>query len=746
MKISIVINTYNRLYSLPTTLRSLELLRYPEIEVIVVDGPSTDGTLTYLNTYWSDKIKICTCPEANLSKSRNVGISHASGEIICFTDDDGVPEPDWLDNLVNAYEDPEVAAAGGWVRNHTGVEFQTKYIVSSRDSTSQTDVDEIDSVPASKPLAQRFPGLIGVNSSFRRTTLIEIGGFDEEYAYFLDETDVITRLVDGGYKVAIVPEAEVHHKYAPSHIRSPGGTARSWLQIMTSTAYYIIKNATPNTRLSTCMESIEWHKQNLTKHTNWYLSQGTISEETHSELISEIEQGAHQGISDAFQFTFRQLMQATQGSEWHGFERPLAPNKRLRIAFVTALYPPRPCGGVAVFIYNLATRLADFGHEITVITQAENGRVHTVDFENGVWVHRLPGEGDLASEYPETMPDMPSNLKKASAQVLAELDRVDEHRHFQYVIGTIWDMDLAAVMASGKYPTAMYLVTSYQLMEDSKPEWRQNRSFYEGHFKKMVAAEAWGLRQADQILASTTAIKNDIESAYGLTIDKKKLTILPFGVPEPTAIIGNKSTTTPGVSLLFVGRFEKRKGADILLEVLPELLQRFSELQVTCIGDNSIPSSTGKPYTIQFQEKYGQADWIDRIHFLGHVDDSTLEQAYANCDIFVAPSLYESFGLIYLEAMRYGKPCIGTKVGGIPEIVVDGETGILIPPGDAPSLKNAISNLVEDEHLRSTLGESGRRIYQERFTTERFAREFETLIHAWIDQDSRSRALTISAG
>src|SRR3954447_20047449 len=123
MKISVVINTYNRIASLPTALKALSIQRYHDLEVVVVDGPSDDGTLDYLSSRWAGQIKICRCPEANLSKSRNVGIRNSSGDIICFTDDDGVPEPDWLDQLVGAYEDPKVAAAGGWVRNHTGVDY-----------------------------------------------------------------------------------------------------------------------------------------------------------------------------------------------------------------------------------------------------------------------------------------------------------------------------------------------------------------------------------------------------------------------------------------------------------------------------------------------------------------------------------------------------------------------------------------------------------------------------------------------
>lgn len=732
MRISLVVNTYNRMHTLPSTLRSLEFLRYPDLEVIVVDGPSSDGTLDYLLANWQEKIKICTCGEANLSKSRNIGIQNASGDIVCFTDDDGIPEPDWLDQLVTAYADASVGAAGGWVRNHTGVEYQTKYIVSSRASTSDVQIEDPNLVPESKPYTDKFPGLIGVNSSFRRKTLVEVGGFDEEYAYFLDETDVLARVIDAGYKVKIVANAEVHHKYAPSHIRSTNGVARSWLQIMTSTAYYIIKNSLPGTKLSECMEIISSHKNNLTNHTNWFLSQGMIDGARHAELLSEIALGADKGVSDAFEHPMRQLIGQSAATLWKEFP-PLLPNeKRLRLAFVTALYPPRPCGGVAVFINNLAKQLAKSGHEITVITQSDSGRGHTVDFEDGVWVHRLPDVETMACEYPAGMPDMPEQQKRVAGRVLAEINRIYERRQFQFVIGTIWDLDLAAVIASKKYPVAMYLVTSYKLMEESKPEWKQNTDFYNGHFLKMVDAERWSLANANYVLASTHAILKDTEDVYEFKINRHTMEIVPFGVPD---VINDSDFTAydkKEIELLYVGRLEKRKGVDVILQVIPKILAANKFVRFTCIGDNTIPSEDGRTYQDKFMDEFGRCEWIDRVKFLGHVDDYALDAAYANCDIFVAPSRYESFGLIYLEAMRFGKPCVGTVAGGIPEVIADQETGLLALPGDAASLHDALDRLINDSELRKRMGEASRSKYLEKFTTEKFASNIEELLWKWI--------------
>ena len=83
-----------------------------------------------------------------------------------------------------------------------------------------------------------------------------------------------------------------------------------------------------------------------------------------------------------------------------------------------------------------------------------------------------------------------------------------------------------------------------------------------------------------------------------------------------------------------------------------------------------------------------------RVDFVGFVDKARLQALYRDCDIFVAPSLYESFGLIFLEAMNYARPVIGCDAGGPAEIIVHGETGLLIPPSDPRSLALAISRLL----------------------------------------------------
>lgn len=731
MKVSIVINTYNRLHTLPNALDAIQRLRFPNIELIVVDGPSTDGTYQYLSDHWAERIKILRCPEANLSMSRNVGIGAAEGEIVAFTDDDGIPEPDWIDRIVGAYADERVGAVGGFVRNHTGLEYQTRYNVSNRHGFTQEHIERAEDLPEYSAGAFEFPRLIGVNSTFRRSALLEVGGFDEEYAYFYDEVDLAIRLIDAGYRIETVPDAEVHHKYAASHIRTEKGIPRSWFLIARSTAYFCIKNRPKDNRFIDSLATVNRHRQIFSNQSLWAQAHGNLSNEQMTDLLKSLTDGMRQGVHDAFAYPNRRLMKpCTAAPPFKQLQRLSPEGRKYRLAFVTDLYPPRPCGGIAVFMHQLAKYLAAFGHEITVVTFGEPGNPHTVDLEDGVWVHRL--QFDEGPQADVDIPYMPGGMKVVARKVLGELERIKIHRPVDWVIGTIWDLHIAAAIASPDYRVAMYLVTSHGLMLESKPEWKADKHFYEEHVMKMLDAERWALQSVDLILASTNAIKQDMETAYGGKLPPHKTVIQPFGIAAPKmSDLRQVSTANGAINILFVGRFETRKGIAELLDAIAELAPNFPHAEFTLIGDNQIKGPDGIPYWDKFNERYSAAPWFTRVRATGLASDEELEAAYSNCDIFIAPSRYESFGLIYVEAMRFAKPCVGCSVGGIPEVIVDGETGILVPPTDSEAIQAALARLIHDPELRRRLGNAGQKRYQERFTIEAFGTGFlEKLLDA----------------
>ncbi|MBD5137538.1 MAG: glycosyltransferase [Lachnospiraceae bacterium] len=245
---SIIINTCNRRPFLEKAIESAWRQYYPSFEIICVNGPSTDGTHALLEA-WKDRIKICHCPERNLSRSRNIGIAAAGGDLIAFMDDDAIAPQDWLMELVRGYSEASVGAVGGYVRDRTDVNWQAQVSVADR----YGDVRHYPTVGAAVESegdpedwrTKKFFSPMGTNVSFRRSALNHVGGFDENYAYHLDETDVVLRLVDAGLDVRFQGSAEVTHKSAASELRREDRTPRSFYHQARSKTYFILRHAAP---------------------------------------------------------------------------------------------------------------------------------------------------------------------------------------------------------------------------------------------------------------------------------------------------------------------------------------------------------------------------------------------------------------------------------------------------------------------------------------------------------------------
>lgn len=724
LSFSIVINTYNRAASLRTTLASLRYLRHANFEVVVVPGPCTDDTDAVLAAY-EGQIRVVRCPQANLSVSRNLGIAHAAGDIIAFIDDDGIPEPDWLEALEATYRGkPQVGGVGGFVRDNTGYAFQARYILCNRMGDarfSDTRPEGYDCAPG----REWYPTLIGVNSSFRREALHAVGGFDEEYAYFLDETDVCLRLIDAGWHLELQERAEVHHKFAPSHLRNDRKIPSSLLPTVRSKVYYQFRHHIFG--IADPFERANQVRSNIYRDVSMMALGNYITAEQKLSLDKDIDTGYAEGVRDAHAWPdgkVRRDLGDLPREPMLPFAVTKPAEERIKLILVSQNYPPQALGGIGVFILNLAQALARRGHEVAVISRSED--LHTVDFEDGVWVHRIPARAHDPARMPAGMPDLPHGIADWSLAVLDEASRIQAQRGHCHVLGAIWDLETLGVTASNAFISLLYLVTTYALSLPSKPDWQRNEHYRVNHVEKVIAGEKWLVERSSLVLGSTAGILRDVRASYGeMDLPDSRTMILPFGLPDKRVA----PVAHPGrVEILYVGRFEPRKGTDILLSVLPRLLDKHPDIDVRLVGDDRIVVD-GKTLKETFLAAHAGHAALDRIHFLGEVNDAQLASEYARCDLFVAPSRYESFGLIYLEAMRESKPVIGCDAGGVPEIVTP-DVGLLIPPDNAEALLEALDKLASDAALRERMGQAGRRRFVETFHIDRFAEAIEAKVKA----------------
>jgi hypothetical protein len=290
------------------------------------------------------------------------------------------------------------------------------------------------------------------------------------------------------------------------------------------------------------------------------------------------------------------------------------------------------------------------------------------------------------------------------------------------VSAPIWDVEGAACLADGTLPVVTSLHSTYRLVLPSKRKWQEDATYRHMHVDKLIAAEAWMLRQSDLVLGNSRAIIGDIEAAYSLTLDAERTAVVPHGLaPEK---LEAPPPRDPGCRILFVGRFETRKGIDILTAAIPQVLEAHPDARFVLAGDPDVDED-GRGPAFRAGVEALVARFPGQVEMTGKLPRQALVAEYARADIFVAPSRYESFGLIFLEAMMHGVACIGTMAGGIPEVVDDGVTGLLVPPADPVALAGALIRLAGNVALRHKLGAAGLEAYRLRFTARHMAEAIE---------------------
>jgi glycosyltransferase involved in cell wall biosynthesis len=336
-----------------------------------------------------------------------------------------------------------------------------------------------------------------------------------------------------------------------------------------------------------------------------------------------------------------------------------------------------------------------------------------IDFEDGAWVHRIAGRQALP------MPDIPipPHIWAHASTVLSALQDIASRRPVTAVYAPIWDCEGIAICLDGGFPLALGLQTTLHFWLNSHAHIATDDTFQRDFAEPMLALEERLLHDSDSVHAISEAIARDVSHAYNVPLGPERSKILPIGLDDWSRLPSKAPAGIPDGSLrlLFVGRLEARKGIDVLLEVLPCLLSRHPNVYAEIVGNDRIPGPNGKPYRNGF-EAVAPTDLLARVRFHGEVAEDQLRGFYRICDIFVAPSRFESFGLILVEAMMFGKPVVTCRTGGIVEIAEEGRTALFAEPGDPVSLKECLERLIRDPLLRVALGSAGRKRYEDRFT------------------------------
>ncbi len=729
MKISVIINTYNRASYLKQALEALRYQTYSDFEVVVVNGPSTDDTDQILSEH-EGAIKKRDCASRNISASRNIGIKAAQGEIVAFLDDDAVPDQFWLANIASGFEKCNCSILGGFVLDNTGFKFQSRYILTDRHVNS-TYLEEI-CVPQQMfcfPGTRQFLTPMGCNVAFRRRALVAAGGFDEQYDYYLDETDVVVRMIDMGFTVRIEPSIIVYHKFAPSGIRKEKWPL-NWTSIVKNKLYFICANNFGKVSLQAAEKETEQYVGYIVGESESKRCAGWLTKDEAISCATTAMEGIKKGREDVTS----NLRKSICGKEFFQSEKNSLQYQtivRLRPPLVLCLlspaYPPASTDGIPRYTKILAEGLAQRGCIVHVITL--EGTSNTVDFENGVWIHRM-GENCDAGPCPYV--DLPSRIWQEVAKYKSEVVRIDEIiHHVDLVQGPVWDLAPLDLLFNNSFSAGIFMCTSFAIKKELEPAWyTANKTFVDS----IIKYEGYIIRNAKFLNFDSEALYSLCLKLYGDSLRNIPHRVIHLGTPD-VATATARVKEEGELNILFVGRLEERKGIDIVLGSIAELISEFPKIKFQIVGQNDIPAQNGRTYMAEFLDENKGEAFLKNVDFLGHVSDEALTTLYENCDIFVAPSRYESFGQMLVEAMAHGKPIISTAVGGIAEVLGNPPAGVLIGQGDKQAFYEALRLLISDKGKREKMGQAARKRYEEEFAASIMCVGTENFFHEQVGNE-----------
>lgn len=225
----------------------------------------------------------------------------------------------------------------------------------------------------------------------------------------------------------------------------------------------------------------------------------------------------------------------------------------------------------------------------------------------------------------------------------------------------------------------------------------------------------------ERILATVTdkiinVSKYELNSAVNSGLPRNKMAMIYNGISaEKTTVNEKAEMCTDKINLLFVGRFDPQKGVDFLLKVFDEHADELKHIHLWVVGDSVVSDGEG------IEKKK-----LDNITFLGWIPHDKLPAYYEACDAVIMPSRWEAFGLVAIEAMKYGKPIIASKRGALPELVKDDVNGWTFEMDNEYSLLGILSGL--DKLSVNIAGRDGERIFLDRFTDVRMLEKFNDIL------------------
>jgi glycogen synthase len=360
-----------------------------------------------------------------------------------------------------------------------------------------------------------------------------------------------------------------------------------------------------------------------------------------------------------------------------------------RILILSWEYPPLIEGGLARHVRKLSEQLVAQGVEVHVLSRGDESMAAEEE-AGGVWVHRV-----REPRRPRDLGEFVTWVEHMNADMLAAGVELGDRFDFDLVHGHDWLVAGAGDHLARRFRCPL-VVTIHAT------EYGRHQGWVDKHPQSYIhGVERWMANRADRVITCSHYMRGHVADIYGLEEDR--ITVIPNGIDpldlQPVDDLDRLRArfAAPDERLIvLVGRLVYEKGFQLALEALPGLIERLGDVRFLVAGSGTHEQELRDQASELGLDPYGT--------FLGWIGDDVLHSLYLIADLCVVPSLYEPFGLVALEAMASGCPCIVADTGGLREIVPEDErVGLRFNGGDAEHLEAMVERLLTDDPLRERL-------------------------------------------
>jgi glycosyltransferase involved in cell wall biosynthesis len=350
-------------------------------------------------------------------------------------------------------------------------------------------------------------------------------------------------------------------------------------------------------------------------------------------------------------------------------------------------------GGTEVLAAEFCSEMIKRGHKIIIVTSHSAGNHPDLGYHQGIPVHRFAFHKPLVDRNIQEMLKVRkkiSELKKTFCPDIVHLNNIapDSFYHLQ----------------STHIARAPILITIHGL-----PMFSDSKEFGNNNLTTKA------IQSADWVAAVSKATKAEIIDLFPGA--SSKLSVIHNGLKMPELKPQPISFSPP--RLLCIGRLVPLKGFDLAIKAFIPIAERYPNSKLTIAGDG--------PARKELEQLTHELHVNEAVEFLGSVDPQKIPELINQNTMVIMPSTYESFGLVAVQAAQMERPIVATNVGGLKEVILHGQTGLLVNNHDQNELTEKIFYLLENPEIAAEMGKNARKHVSQLFGFDRYINEYESL-------------------